>query len=302
MTDAWLPLAAAGQHALSAKGSNGLVLSLGCFTARLKTDRLGWRHLHPFLAGLYPDMQVIDDPDYVSEHSLYVGAPNWHRSIFRPQIVGSPGFDIPMVPLPAELTPLAFEMAWNTSVALGCYRFLILHAAVVAYEGHAIVISAQSGGGKSTFAASLVEAGGALLSDEFALIDLDSGLCHPFPRAISLKNESIELFPDVGARFYDTPKGTLGYLRPKLIATEPHAPTHLIFPTYSEGALPTAEPLGPDDCWVRLLQGSPNYHLLGKAGFDGLLRLVSSAQGYALHYPDTAASHLLLHGILDGSL
>ena len=52
----------------------------------------------------------------------------------------------------------------------------------------ALIMTGESGAGKSTLAALLGERGWRLMGDEFALIDLDDGTIHPFPRAVSLKN------------------------------------------------------------------------------------------------------------------
>lgn len=90
---------------------------------------------------------------------------------------------------------LAAEMGMNLQVALGHRRHLLLHAAVVARDDRAILMSGVSGAGKSTLSLMLSQRGWRFLGDEFAMIDPDTGWAHPFPRPVSLKNESLALIP-----------------------------------------------------------------------------------------------------------
>ena len=76
---------------------------------------------------------------------------------------------------------LAAEMGMNLQVALGHRRHLLLHAAVVARDDRAILMSGVSGAGKSTLSLMLSQRGWRFLGDEFAMIDPDTGWAHPFP-------------------------------------------------------------------------------------------------------------------------
>jgi hypothetical protein len=58
------------------------------------------------------------------------------------------------------------------------------------------------------------------MGDEFALLDLQTGLLHPFPRAVSLKNESVAVMEAqmvgrerFGPVLVGTPKGSIRHLR-----------------------------------------------------------------------------------------
>ncbi|HKJ73110.1 MAG TPA: HprK-related kinase A, partial [Alphaproteobacteria bacterium] len=187
-------------------------------------------------------------------------------------------------PLPADLSLLMLETAMNWCVASRIRNMLILHSAVVEKNGDAVILPGESGSGKSTLAAALVSRGWRLLSDEFALIRLSDGMLVPYPRPISLKNESIprmrELFPEgvfVGP-FAGTPKGTISYLAaPRGSVENDQAlarPRAVVFPTYSKDSAletdewPKAAGLG------RLSLFSVNYTLLGQPGFEALARLV----------------------------
>lgn len=64
---------------------------------------------------------------------------------------------------------------------------VFIHAAVVAVDGKAIILPGQSGVGKSTITATLIQKGAQYLSDEFALID-SVGMVHPYARYLAIKN------------------------------------------------------------------------------------------------------------------
>jgi hypothetical protein len=64
---------------------------------------------------------------------------------------------------------------------------IYVHAGVVIWRGGAVVMPGRSYAGKSTLVHALVQAGAGYFSDEYAIID-QSGLVHPFPRPISLRD------------------------------------------------------------------------------------------------------------------
>ena len=151
------------------------------------------------------------------------------------------------------MAALAFEMGLNLSVALKCCRFVTIHAGVVANEQGGIIMSAESGGGKSTLTAALMCEGYRLFSDEFALVSLTSGDLNPYPRPISLKQESIPIVRElaggdrVSAPLTGTPKGNISYCRVNKqdIEAEKHtAKARLVlFPRFALGANPQARKL-----------------------------------------------------------
>ena len=63
---------------------------------------------------------------------------------------------------------------------------VFLHAGVVGWKGHAIVIPATSFSGKTTLVAALVKKGALYYSDEYAVLD-SSGNVEPFPKWLSLR-------------------------------------------------------------------------------------------------------------------
>ena len=161
-----------------------------------------------------------------------------------------------------------------------------------------MLMTGASGSGKSTLAAMLGEHGWRFMGDEFALLDPETGLLHPFPRAISLKNRAIHAMEELvgperfGPWLKATPKGTLRHLRPRQDAIarmgEPARPALMLFPTY--GADSAVRPVGAAEVFVRLTQASTNYVALGERGFGALSRLVAEVPARAIDYPDGKAA------------
>ena len=226
----------------------------------------------------------------------------WRRWL-RPAVTIAGDWWLPgTAPLPLAQGLLAAEMGMNLQIALGCRRFLLLHASVVERAGRALVMTGESGSGKSTLAALLSLRGWRLLADEFALVEPATGLVHPFPRPISLKNDAIALLagevpPErLGPLLAGTPKGDVRHLVPDAQAIarmdEPAEPALLLFPRFGEAR--AIRPVGAGEVFVRLTQASTNYHALGDAGFDALLRLTRDVPARAVDYPDTATGLALV--------
>jgi HprK-related kinase A len=217
----------------------------------------------------------------------------WRRR-FRPAVAIRGDYVLPdSAPLALVHGLLAAEMGMNLQMALGQRRFLLLHAAAVERDGQAVLLTGHSGAGKSTLAALLGERGWRFMGDEFALLDPDSGLLHPFPRVVSLKNEALALFADVdpgrlGPVLAGTPKGTIRHFRPAADAIarmdEAAAPALILFPRFGADLPGEIRGVGAAEVFVRLTQASTNYVALGERGFEALTRLVSSVPALALDY------------------
>lgn len=262
-----------------------------------------------FLEDTYRDCLVELFPTRVTEVVLNVKAPNMVRRFIRPQVTPDPGFKVPTVPLPRSMAPLAFEMGLNLSVALKCCRFVNIHAGVVADDRGAVVMSAASGSGKSTLTAALMQQGYRLFSDEFALIGLDQPELHPYPRPISLKQETIPIVREfagddwISKTLKGTPKGNIAYrrVRPSDLEMD-HLPAKaklLLFPAFEGGVLPRARKLNPAEAMMKLIPASTNYSLLGEPAYSALINLVSDAPAYEISYGSTEQSLKLFDQIVD---
>ncbi len=256
-----------------------------------------WRAPIDQLRDLYRDYPAPEDgvPDFTVR--LFAQRP-WRR-VLRPAVMIGGDYVLPEVaPLPLAQGLLAAEMGMNLQMALGQRRFLLLHASVVERDGQALLMTGESGAGKSTLAALLAAHGWRLMGDEFALVDLEDGRVHAFPRLISLKNRAIDVMTAAlpqarfGPMLAGTPKGDIRHLVPdsRAIAAmnTPAPPKLLLFPTY--GHVADQRPVGMGEVFVRLTQASTNYTALGEAGFAALTRLVQAVPAHAIDYPDTEAA------------
>jgi HprK-related kinase A len=230
----------------------------------------------------------------------------WRRWL-RPGVAIRGDYVLPdAAPLPLAQGLLAAEMGMNLQMALGQKRFLLLHAATIEKEGRALLMTGHSGAGKSTLAALLGERGWRFMGDEFALVDLADGRLHPFPRAVSLKNESVGLFNGIdparlGPVLSGTPKGTIRHLRPNAEAVarmgEPARPVAILFPRFGRDLQAAMREVGAAEAFMRLTQASTNYVALGEAGFAALTGLVAALPSTAIDFADSAQAEALVERV-----
>ncbi|MEZ5710712.1 MAG: HprK-related kinase A [Blastomonas sp.] len=216
------------------------------------------------------------------------------RRLFRPSVAIAGDYMLPeAAPLALRHALLAAEMGMNLQMALGWRRHLLLHASAVERDGRAVLMTGQSGSGKSTLSALLGEGGWRFLGDEFVLLDPATGMVHPFPRMISLKNEAIGAMEAIvgdpsrfGPLLADTPKGAIRHLRPAADAIarqgETVRPALLLFPRFGHDR--AIRPVGRDEAFVRLTQASTNYVTLGERSFAGLTALIGAVPSLAIDY------------------
>lgn len=277
-----------------------LAVAIGPVSFRLGS---AWKAPIKAIAGLYAD---YPRPDEVCDFTVRLEPEKPWRRWLRPSVAIAGDYMLPdAAPLSLEHGLLAAEMGMNVQMALGQKRFLLLHAASVEREGRALILTGESGAGKSTLSALLGERGWRLMGDEFALVDLDDGALHPFPRAISLKNGAIRVVErEAGAERFGpvldgTPKGTIRHLKPRADAVarmrEPARPALILFPRF--GGARALRPVGQAECFMRLTQASTNYVALGPRGFAALSGLVSTVPAMAVDYPDTETAIALVEDL-----
>jgi hypothetical protein len=71
-------------------------------------------------------------------------------------------------------------------------EWVFLHAGVVGWRGHAIILPAASHSGKTTLVSELIRLGADYYSDEYAVID-PSGMVHPYERDLSIRPPGSEI-------------------------------------------------------------------------------------------------------------
>ena len=271
---------------------HSVALQVGPVGFRVGSD---WRAPLDALRRLYRDYPEPDGG--VADFSVRLEPERPWRRWVKPSVAIRGDYILPdAAPLALAHGLLAAEMGMNLQMALGQRRFLLLHASAAERDGKAVLMTGASGSGKSTLAAMLGEHGWRFMGDEFALLDPESGLLHPFPRAISLKNHAIYAMEELagadrfGPWLRGTPKGTIRHLAPRSDAVarmgEPARPALILFPTYGRDMAPAVRPVGAAEIFVRLTQASTNYVSLGERGFRALTGLVTSVPARAIDYPD----------------
>jgi len=260
----------------------------GPFLVVLESDHLP---LVDLLCEFYPPAWIGTAEGVTSFHvqmSRVGGIRRWTRPQVRFRIDGPSPFE----PYPLDHAFPLFEWGLNWCIAMRAHQFLMLHAAVVERGGRALILPAAPGAGKSTLCAALVLRGWRLLSDEFGLCDLSTGLMVPLPRAVPLKNESIQVIrafsadAHFGPLFPKTRKGDVSHLRPPAESLrrqqEPARPAHIVFPRFEPAAPLQVHALASSEGFVRLAYNAFNYQFLGGDGFAALTRLVSRCDCYNL--------------------
>ncbi len=254
------------------------------------------------LIALYGAHPVLD-ADSFADFDVSVDPAAGLRRWWRPQLFFGVDGSSPFAPLPGNQGLPMLEWGMNWCVSGSCHQYLVLHAAVLERNGRALVMPAPSGSGKSTLCAALLFRGWRLLSDELALIDPATGHLLPMPRAVSLKNASIEVlqaFAGPALRFgsvvHDTVKGRVGHFAPPAPsvhqADESVLPAWIVFPRFEPGAPAVMTPLSRGQTLMRLIENAFNYNVHAAAGFHLLADLVQASRCAQYHYSDLAQAVL----------
>jgi HprK-related kinase A len=276
---------------LSALDSRGVQMAVGPFLVRLRSDVPGVRdHLQHF----YEGFTFRDDAGSHFDLAVIHGQ-GLHRWIRR-QAVAVVNGTTPYFPLPARLAGPLVEWSLNWCIGRYAHRWVVVHAAVVERGGNALILPAPPESGKSTLCAALTFSGWRLLSDEFALIDPETGLVLPVPRPISLKEAAIDIIrtrhPDVvfGPERRDMTATRFVHARPPADsssrAAEAARPGWIVMPRYSPGSATLLSRMPKAEALLSAADQSFNYNYLGPAGYLCLAELVRRVDCYSLEYSD----------------
>lgn len=270
----------------------GLVLQTGPFVFRLRSPHAV---LAEGVSAMYADHAVLP-PDMLADFDVTIddgaGLRRWIRRQARFVFDGHPVFE----PLPADQSYALLEWSMNWCISSHAHRYLIVHAAVIERAGHALILPAPPGSGKSTLCAALIHAGWRLLSDELTLIDMRDGMIHALCRPVSLKNESIAVIQRFApaARFSrvtcDTAKGSVAHMQVPAaqlaqVGTAARA-RWIVYPQFARGAATAMTPRRRGLALVDLARNAFNFRLQGEAGFERLGELVRGCDTLDFRYSD----------------
>lgn len=232
-------------------------------------------------------------PEFADFH-VAVRAPRNLRRWLRPQAEFFIDGDPPFEPLPRDQAPALLEWGMNWTIAASCHQWFTLHAASLERDGHAVILPAPPGTGKSTLCAALAFRGWRLLSDELTLLDPETLHANALARPINLKNASIDIIRQFAPtavwspETYDTSKGRVAHLRPPVESVrrmcETAQPRWIVFPKYLAGAAPLLTPRPKTATFMQLAENAFNYSTLGQTGFDVIARLLDQCDCYDFVY------------------
>lgn len=273
-------------------GGPGLHLRTGPFVSRIvSTIPAIGENLHLLYAG-YP----VAADDGFTDFFVRLDRPWGVRRWVHPQVLFRFEDSTPFKPLPLDQAFAMFEWGLNWCVSGHCHQYLVFHAAVVEKDGHAMILPAPAGSGKSTLCAGLVMRGWRLLSDELTLLDPATGTLVPLPRPVGLKNASIDVIRRfvpaavIGRLANDTAKGTVAHMQPPnesiAHAADTALPGWIVYPRYVAGAPARLQAWPKARAFMHMANNGFNYSLHGAAGFDALSRLVDGSICHEFTYSD----------------
>ncbi len=288
--------------------TTGIRYQTGCFTACLHTDN---RQLIETFRLIYPHNPLLNG-NTLCQYHVTIGRPKGLRRWIRPKALFSIDGHWPFDPYPLDHAFPMLEWGLNWCIGTTANQYLLLHSAVVEKNGCALVLPAVPGSGKSTLCCGLVSSGWRLLSDEFGVVAPGARELLPLPRAVPLKNESIEVIrqfaPEatLGPVYEKTRKGLVCHFAPPqdsiIRQGETAKPRWIVFPVYQQGIKTRLFADDKSVAFTRLSNNSFNYQLTMEQGFCSLAALVREADCYRLDSGDLLESVNLLNELAEGGV
>ncbi len=270
--------------------ADGIYLYTGPFVNRIQTRIPSViQNLHR----LYQSNKLSLEPVFADFH-IYLEAAKGIRRWLKPQVFFYLDEKIPFKPLPYDQAYPMLEWGMNWCISNYAHQYLILHAAVVEKNDQAIILPARPGAGKSTLTAGLISHGWRLLSDELAIINLDSLELLALGRPVNLKNESIKIMKQiaVGSLFSeevcDTNKGTVALMQApessvKNIGKQVKA-AYIIIPEYVKNAPVQIDKINKAEAFMHVADNAFNYSLQGGSGFETVAKMIDETETYKFSY------------------
>jgi HprK-related kinase A len=235
-----------------------------------------------------------ESPSQFIDFTVSIKSSSGLRKFIKPQAKFFSDNQEPFIPLPISQAHAFLEWGMNWCVASSEANWLVVHSAILAKGNKAIMFPAPPGSGKSTLTAYLAMKGWRLLSDEMTIIELNTTTAIPFVRAISLKNNSIDLvkkwFPDVimSDVAKDTQKGDVAHVQPPMLSvqqgTKKAEIIGVVFPKFTPNSELDIYQLSQSDTFMQLASNCFNYNVIGEDAFTTLEVIVDKCAAFEIHY------------------
>ncbi len=195
------------------------------------------------------------------------------------------------------------EWGINLRIIATASEYLQLHAASLSFEGNGFIFAGDSGCGKSTLAAALLTRRWRYLCDEFALLDRDTLLLQPFPKALCIKAGSYQAVRRMGLSFarrrdyVKAFKGRVGYISANDAVAEPAPVRFVVFPTYGHGAPACIRPMSRARAALELRRCCFNRHEFADQAIPLIAATVEGAACFSLTVGDPEETAKLLESL-----
>ena len=186
--------------------------------------------------------------------------------------------------------------------------YVQLHASSLELDGQAMILVGDPGAGKTTLTAGLLAGGWSYLCDEFALIDPETCLIHPYPRALCIKEASFRVIDGLGlplcrkTPYQKAIKGRVAFLNPLDIRADvvgsPAPIRWVIFPKYVAGASPLLQPMTRSEAAEALAQQCFNARVFQARALSVLAEVVRGAECYRLRSGEITATCQLVQRLV----
>jgi hypothetical protein len=180
------------------------------------------------------------------------------------------------------------------SLLYACSNYHVaFHAAMVAHNNCGVMFCALRESGKSTLTAYLVSRGFDLLTDEPALLDLETGCVASLRLPISLKQGSWPVLQECWPHLTAAPvhlrsdgvKIILAHPPAERFSLTPRRLTCIVIPQYCPSSAPEIEAIAPLSLLGELVEGGlllgRNF---GQAKFESLMRLICAIPAYKIRF------------------
>lgn len=180
----------------------------------------------------------------------------------------------------------------------------VLHGAGIAGPAGAALLCGESGAGKSTLAGFLLAAGLALVTDDYAPLEVGTGHLWPVRFGLSVKEGSWPLlspwFPDLAtAPTVTTRHRRQRYVCPPRVATAPQPVRCLIFPRYEAGSALRLTRLEPGEA-LRLCAGSGGWFESSPERVGAFARWLAATPAFAMVHGDTDEAVATVRRLIEG--